>query len=159
MIVVINGAPGSGKTKTVKHLLESTPNSAAIDGDLLLGINPQNRTDDERRLRYKNITDVAKNYHQSGYKTIFISFVYGQKQLSEQLDMLKEIDKVEVFALVPNEEALRKRHAQDTYSREGIESSIALNKKIAAVKGVHVIDNSEMSIEEVARKIKKTAGL
>lgn len=159
MIVIINGAPGSGKTTTVKYLLESTPNSAAVDGDLLLGVNPQNRTDGERRLRYKNITDVAKNYHQSGYKTIFISFVYGQKQLNEQLDMLKEIDRVEVFALVPNEETLRKRHAQDTHARDGIGSSIELNKKIAAVKGSHIIDNSKMSIEEVARKIKKTVDL
>lgn len=159
MIIIVNGAPGSGKTKTVRHLMETTLNSAAIDGDFLLGINPQNRTDEERTLRYKNIADVAKNYFEFGYKTIFISFVYGKSQLEEQIDFLKNTDNVEVFALVPNEETLRNRHSGDKYDREDIESSIELNRRIAEIENIQIIDNSNLSIEEVAGKIKQIAGI
>lgn len=159
MIIIVTGAPGSGKTKTVRRLMESTPKSAAIDGDPLLGVNPFNRTIEERKLQYKNIANVTKNYHEAGYKTIFISFVYGQSQLNMQLEMLKEIDNVEVFVLVTSEKSLRKRHANDLYAREGIEASLNLNKEMAKLDNVHVIENSDLSIEQVVKMIKKTAGL
>lgn len=159
MIIIINGAPGSGKTKTVQQLMESTLNSAAIDGDPLLGINPFSRKIEERQIQYENIAVVARNYHDHGYKTIFISFVYGQSQLEIQRKLLENIDKVEVFVLVPNEETLRNRHETDSYVRETIESSIGLNKDMAELKNVHIIDNSHMTIEQVRNQIKKTLNL
>ena len=159
MIIIVTGAPGSGKTKTVKQLMESTLNSAAIDGDPLLGINPFNRTTKERKLQYKNIADVSKNYHDSGYKTVFISFVYGESQLKMQLELLEVIDKVEVFVLVPTEKTLRERHANDSYAREEIQPSLELNKNMSELENVHIINNSDMSIEQVATRIKRTMGL
>lgn len=160
MIIIINGAPGSGKTKTAAYLFENTSPSAIIDGDHLLGINPQNRTDEELDLRQKNITAVARNYHESGYSTIFVAFVYmGPIYLSKQIELLKTIDDVKVIALVPNKETLRSRHLNDDYKREGIESSIDINNKIRELPADEIIDNSEMTIEEVGEHIKKTLGL
>jgi broad-specificity NMP kinase len=159
MIIIVTGTPGSGKTKTVHELMESTLNSAAIDGDPFLGINPFNRTTEERQLQYKNIADVARNYYEHGYKTIFIAFVYGQSQLEMQIELLKDIDKVEVFVLTPKEKALRERHESDSYEREAIEPSLELNQKMAELKNVDIIDNSDMSIEEVAVQIKRISGL
>lgn len=160
MIVIINGAPGAGKTKTTIYLFEHTKPSAIIDGDPMLGINPHNRTDEELDLRQKNITSVAKNYHEYGYKTIFISFVYmGPEYLSKQIDLLKDIDVVKVIALVPNEETLRNRHVNDDYKREGIESSLDINNKIRELVADVVIDNSNMTIEQVGGKIKQELNL
>lgn len=160
MITIINGTPGSGKTKTGKYVFENTENSAFIDGDWLLGINPYERNDKGRLLRYKNIASLAKNYYEAGYTNILIASVYiKDDNLQEQIDLLKIIDSVKVFALVPNEETLRKRHSEDTYKREEIESSIDLSKKIEALAGVEVIDNSNISIEEVAALIKQKLGL
>ncbi len=134
--------------------------SAWIDGDTMLGINPQNRTDKELDLRQLNIAAVARNYHNYGYKTIFVSFVYmGPVYLSKQVNLLKEIDEVKVFALVPDEKTLRERHSNDTYKREGIESSIEINKKIAALENMTIIDNSNLTIDQVGTQIMKDLGL
>lgn len=154
MILIINGAPGSGKTKTAQFLFESTDKSALIDGDWLLAINPEDRKE-KRHLRYKNIAAVAKNYHKAGFTNIFISFVYTRPEdLVEQTNLLRSLEPVLVFALIPNEEILRKRHAEDTYKREEIESSIELNNKINELENIEKIDNSNLSIEEVASLIK-----
>jgi adenylylsulfate kinase-like enzyme len=157
MIIIITGAPGSGKTVTAKYLFENTNNSAYIDGDWMRVVNPRERNgnnNDQRKLGYKNTACVVTNYHENGYTNIFIAFVYMQDEhLQEQVDLLKEIDTVKVFALVPNEETLGKRHREDLYKREGIESSLDLNKKIANLKNVKVIDNSILRIEEVAKII------
>lgn len=159
MIVIINGAPGAGKSKTAKLLFESTNNSAYVDGDWLLATNPHDHKD-QRHLRYKNIASVAGNYSKAGFENIFISFVYArQEDLSEQINSLKDLDKVRVFALVPNEEILRKRHSEDTYKREPIDSSAELNRKIALLEDVEVIDNTSLSVEEVANKIKQSLGI
>jgi len=154
MIILINGAPGSEKTKTAERLFELQPQSAWVDGDYMLVVNPQERTNKEMRLRMKNISAAVNNYHEAGYSNIFISFVYMEPQfLSDQINMLSGIDTVLTVALVPDEETLRNRHNQDTYKREGIEYSISINKQIASIKHDEVIDNSQMSIDEVAQKI------
>lgn len=154
MIVIISGAPGSGKTKTAEYLVQTTPNSAWIDGDWMLRINPQKRNTKEIYLRMKNISDIVKNYNKSGYSYIFISFVYmGSKVINDQKNMFSNIDTVRFFALVPDDNTLRNRHDKDTYEREEIESSIKINRTIANLENVTVIDNSNLSIEEVAKKI------
>jgi len=154
MIVIINGAPGAGKTKTAKYLFESTDKSALIDGDWLLAINPEDRKE-KRHLRYKNIAAIARNYCEAGFTNIFISFVYIRSEdLLEQINLLKDLGEVLVFALIPNEEVLRKRHTEDTYKREEIESSVKLNNKINELGNIEKIDNSNLSIEEVSKIIK-----
>ena len=160
MIVIINGAPGSGKTKTAEYLLQTIPNCAWIDGDWMLRVNPQNRTDKELQLRQQNIAAVAKNYHDGGYAYIFISFVYlGPKSLSAQKNMLHEVDNVKVIALVSDGQTLRNRHISDTYSREDIDSSIEMNSKIARLEKVKIIDNSNLTIEETGNQIIEVLGL
>ena len=125
MIIIINGAPGSGKTKTAQYLFENTDKSAFIDGDWLLAITPEHKNDEERRLRYKNITSLAKNYNESGFTNIFVSFVYiSDTNLQEQITQLNELGDVKVFVLTPTDDRLKERHTKDDYKREGIETSI-----------------------------------
>ena len=155
MIAIITGAQDKKKTKTAKYLFENTERSALIDGDWLLAINPEQKNDEERLLRYKNIFTLAKSYHEGGFVNIFISFVYiSDANLQEQIKQLKEIDKVNVFALTPTEEKLRERHASDAYKREGIESSININEQIKKLSTDETIDNSAMTVEEVAEAIR-----
>ncbi len=154
MIIIINGAPGSGKTKTAEYLFLHTDKSAWIDGDTMLGIQPQLRTDTELDLREENIAAVARNYYKYGYTTIFVSFVYmGPMYLSKQINLLSPIDTVKVIALVPDEAVLRERHVNDDYKREGIEPSIEINRKIKALDADEVIDNSHMSVSALGEYI------
>lgn len=154
MIVIINGAPGSGKTKTAEYLFEKTINSAWIDGDVMLGINPQNRTDKELELRERNIASVVKNYNQYGYKTIYISFVYmSSNYLANQIDLLKNIDDIKVISLIVDDDILKERHINDNYKRVSIESSLEINQKIKDMNECEFIDNSNMTIEEVGAYI------
>lgn len=154
MIVIINGAPASGKTKTAKLLFESTDKSALIDGDWLLATNPHDHGE-QRFLRYKNISTLAKNYYEAGFTNIFIAFVYARAEdLTEQVNQLAEIDTVKVFALVPHVDTLRKRHLEDSYKRASIDETLDLHTKIQNLKSMEIVDNTDMSPEEVANHIK-----
>lgn len=155
MIVIITGAPGSGKTKTSKLLFETTDNSAWVDGDSALTTNPFDRNK-QRHLRYKNIASLVNNYIEEGFINIFISFVYARNEdIKEQISLLNEKETViKVFALVANAETLNKRHLNDDYKRVNVESSIELNNKINELGNAEKIDNSNLSIEEVAKIIK-----
>ena len=156
MIVIINGAPGTGKTKTAEELNSKIPQSALIDGDCLLAINPRNNSDEERSLRYKLIAEVAKIYYQHGYLTIFIAFVYpGPSSLSEQIQLLSNFDQVKVVSLITDNEELRRRHQSDNYKRGGIENSIRLNDQIKKLTETELIDNTHLSLEQVAEEIIK----
>ena len=159
MIVIINGAPGSGKSQTAKILFEQTGNSAWIEGDHLLATNPHDHGE-QRHLRYKNIAALAKNYHDGGFKNIFISFVYGRTEdLSEQHNLLRGIDTVKVVTLIPNNQTLKKRHKEDSYKRATIEESVELNNKIAELQNIEIVDNSDISIEEVVKQIKQKVNI
>ena len=156
MVVIINGAPGTGKSRTAEALLLKTPQSAWIDGDWLLAIHPRNGTNEERILRYTQIAGVAKTYYENGYTTIFISFVYpGPTSLSEQVELLTAIDQVKVVSLITDSEELRKRHLLDTYKREGIENSIELNNKISILNVDCQINNTNVTLDEVVAKIQE----
>ena len=160
MFVIINGAPGSGKSTTAKLLFETIPQSAYVDGDTLLAINPEEKNDSTRQIRYKNIAATAKNYHESGYKHVFISFVYMKSaDLNEQIELLKDTDEVKVFSLITDEDTLRQRHANDSATREPIESSIKLNESISTIEEGEKIDNSNMSIDDTAALIRNKLGL
>ena len=154
MIVIINGAPASGKTKTAKLLSESIDKSALIDGDWLLATHPHDHGD-QRYLRYKNITSLAKNYHEAGFTNIFIAFVYARAEdITEQVNQLAEIDTVKVFALTPHADTLKKRHSEDDYNRANIDETLDLHSKIQALESMEIIDNTNLSPEEVVEQIK-----
>jgi len=156
MIIIVTGAPGSGKTKTSKLLFETTDNSAWVDGDSVLVTNPFDRNK-QKRLRYKNIASLVRNYIDEGFINVFISFVYARNEdLKEQISLINEKETVvRVFALVLNTEALSKRHLNDDYERVSLESSVGLNNKIRGLENVEFIDNSNITIEETADKIKE----
>lgn len=154
MIVIINGAPGTGKSKVAELLNGRVANSAWIDGDWMLRINPREGSVNERNLRYRQIANATRTYFEAGYKTIFISFVYmGPVGLTKQLDMLKKIDDVNIFALTASNNVLAKRHQTDSYKREGIEESIKINQKIKTLEDVEFIDTSDLAISDVAKII------
>lgn len=156
MIILITGAPGSGKTKTTKLLFETTDNSAWMDGDSALTTNPFDRNK-QKHLRYKNIASLVNNYIDEGFSNVFISFVYARNEdVKEQIGLLHERElKVKVFALVADAEILSKRHLNDDYKRVSVESSIGLNDKIKQLENVEFIDNSNLTIEETVNKIKE----
>lgn len=156
MIIIINGAPGVGKSKTAELLHEQTQNSAWVDGDWLLRVNPLTGSDKERFLRYELIGTLAERYKKHGYETIVISFVYmGPNALAKQLEYLEKVDTVKVFSIVVNKEALTHRHTNDTYPREKLESSLEINEKIRNLEGTEIIDTSDLSLKEVVEVIKK----
>lgn len=154
MILIINGAPGVGKSKTAESLNLKISQSAWIDGDWLLAINPWTGVDQERQLRYQQIAVVAKNYHDFGLTTIIISFVYpGQNGLAEQISLLEKIDQVKVVSLVVDPEILTHRHSTDPRDREKLENALDLNEKIKQLPDTEFIDNSEMTLEQTAEAV------
>ena len=116
-----------------------------------------NLSDPEEKLRlfrYQNIANLTKSYINIGCDFVIISFVYvGPIGLSDQINLLKTLDKIIVFNLITNEKSLRERHNNDSYEREDIEESIKLNERIKKFEGVEVIDNSEKTIEETIQII------
>jgi broad-specificity NMP kinase len=156
MIIIITGAPGSGKTKTAELLNKTILNSAWIDGDCALGVNPQIRSDAEVDIRYSNIASMVKNYKAASYEHVFISFVYPNNQwLEEQIEKFDSVDTVKVFGLITKNEVLKARHKQDTYTREDIDSSIELNDQIRNIANIQIIDNSDLTLDQVSERIQE----
>ncbi len=154
MIIIITGAPGTGKSKTAKLLLESTNNSAHIEGDFALATNPSDRSL-QKHLRYKNIASLANNYIEEGYSQIFVSFVYARNEdLEEQTKLFNGNENIKTIALITKPEILNQRHINDDYERVGINESTVINNMIAKLNDIKIIDNSNLTIQETVDKIK-----
>jgi hypothetical protein len=152
MIVVINGAPGTGKTVTAKLLFESTAKSALIDGDWLLATNPHSHSENSQ-LRYKNIATIAINYHENGFTNVFISFAYVRPEdLSEQSDLLKmHYGKIPLGKLAKMLNTTESG-VQHKASRLNLKMQYNLeNKKIDSWKTCNDFDNYEISRNGIIR--------
>lgn len=82
-LLIIVGQEGSGKSTTVRALLEVTPRSAQIDAEDVGTVNPWQMDDAFIRLLHANVADLTRNFWDAGYQNVIAgSFMsnYGQYQ-------------------------------------------------------------------------------
>lgn len=85
IIVILNGAPGVGKSTTAQLLAKSFQNSVCIRGDdIKHWIVNRNSEDLARGLTYINGGSCCRNYAKAGYEFIIFEYVFTKKNHVER---------------------------------------------------------------------------
>jgi predicted ABC-type ATPase len=124
-LIIINGAPGVGKSAISNILFSKLGNSAFLDGDDVWRINPFEVTEKTRSIVERNIIFVLRNYIEAGYEYVILAWVLHNQSITERLLInLKNLEfKVHIFTLICSEEILVERRHQ-----QGRETDIAIDR-------------------------------
>jgi predicted kinase len=107
-LVIINGAPGVGKSTVANPVFPELPNSAFLDGDDVWRINPFEVTERTKAIVIKNIPFVLRNYLEAGYDYVLLAWVMHRQEIIDSVvaDLSDLRPEVHVFTLVAEEGAL-----------------------------------------------------
>jgi len=127
-LIIINGAPGVGKSTIGNVIFSRLHNSAFLDGDDVWRINPFEVTDRTRSIVERNIAFVLRNYIEASYEYVILVWVLHQQSIIDHL--LGNLDdlkfKVYIFTLICDEEILLERLRQQ--GKKGRELEVALDR-------------------------------
>jgi predicted ABC-type ATPase len=114
-LIIINGAPGVGKSTVGSLLLSKLNNSAFLDGDSVWRINPFEVNEKTKNIVDQNIAFVLRNYIEAGYEYVILAWVLHRQTIIDRLlSKLNDFKlKVYVFTLVADEETLVDRVRAD----------------------------------------------
>ncbi len=145
--ILIVGQPGTGKTTLGRALSSSTPDSAYIDTDALISVNPFNPLELDE-LIFENIRALSDNFIKAEYQTIIISGGIRDQEtfdrLASQLPAGAEI----VLILLKAEERVR-RERKEARARDVADSGEHfdfLNKLYPAIEHLNINDNHHATI-------------
>ncbi len=150
-LIIVNGAPATGKSTVVKHLHARLAKSALLDADDVWRINPFEVKDRTRKLAEDNITSVLRHYIGAEYEFVILAWVLPDQAIIDRLlDRLKDLPKVvHVFTLVAEESVLLDRMRNDP--GRTTDPQLAL-RRLRQTKSLNSqkIDTSSASPEDVA---------
>lgn len=89
-LIIIEGQEGSGKSTTVRALVEVTPQSARLDAEDVGEVRPWAMSDEYMRLLHSNVADVTRNFWDAGFPNVitgsFIRDYQDYLRFRERLD-------------------------------------------------------------------------
>ena len=161
-LIIINGAPGMGKTTTCEELAKILPRNVYLDCDCFMWANPYTQTEETERIRYENISFVTNNYLScTEYDNVIINWVFAnQNAIDKILAKLNLANvKVQTFSLtcrfdiwklrMENDSINRKRKIQTTYDKWAKRITEGYYKEIKS----RIIDTSEITAAQTAKII------
>lgn len=158
-IIIIAGAPGTGKT-TVSEMLRQKLDSPLIDfGDLRiwhLDKNWSNQSAEEEQMAFENLVFILKNYIKRDYRNIIVTDLKDERVnlLSRSLSPLEVI----IFTLtVRDDKELKKRVLGERDSGfKNVEGAQVWNKKIIERESFineYKIDNTHSDPKKTVNQI------
>ena len=163
-LIIINGAPGMGKTTVCEELAKILPRNVYLDCDCFMWANPYVVTEETERIRYQNISFVTQNYLScSEYENVVINWVFAGQGAIDRI--LAELDLTDVtvrtYSLVcrfdiwkarmENDKVNQKRKIETTFRKWTQRINDGYYETIAA----KTIDTSEISAGQAAEIIAK----
>ena len=153
-LILLSGSPCVGKTTVGQHLFEQYENSAYLDGDWCLCVNPFSVTDKRLRNGDKIMSFVLSNYLTSGFDYVFFtSVVLTDRNIRENI--LKDITATDYevmgFTLTCSEETLVSRH--DERGDEGDTNFYWLH--LPPHPADIVINTDDKTVAEIAREMRR----
>jgi dephospho-CoA kinase len=145
-LIVIAGAPGSGKT-TVSDLLHAILQSPYIDfGDVRnfhLDRQWSNQSPEEEQMSFENLIYILKNYIRYGYKNVILNDLkdFRVRQIPE---LFAAHNYLIATLVVPSDDELAARIRKRNSGYTNVESALAWNKEIQRrplLAGEYRIDN------------------
>lgn len=151
--IIINSAPGVGKTTLLKLLEKKLPNGyALIDGDDVGRTVPLSLSVDWLNLIQDNIIACAKNFKAYGINTLIISFVFPAQERIERLTKLLKKEGISVYhiTLICEPSVLKERIVKrNTTKIMNPERAIKCNDQIRELQSDFSIDTTYKSAEEI----------
>ncbi len=156
-LIIINGAPGIGKTSSSQLLYQQLNNSAWLDGDWCWMINPFKVTDENKRMVEDNIIHVLLNYiNNSSLDYIILCWVIPHQALLNSLLEKLANKNLQIYkiTLIAQADIFRNRLLKDKRTEEQILDSI---KRLEVYHNMDTIkiDTSHLSIQETVTRIKE----
>jgi hypothetical protein len=161
--IVITAAPGMGKSTLFASLAEKLPeNSAFLDGDEVGHLVPFRLTREWLDLVQDNIAACAANFAKCDVRLLVTAFCLpAQERVDRITKLLEDIGyEVHTVGLVSDNETLlernRARGGDDIRDAQEFAESLRCNRGIRELKGVTLIDTTDMTVEEAAMTLLHT---
>ena len=153
-LIIVNGAPATGKSAVAKLLHAQLDNCALLDADDVWRIHPFEVNDRTRKLALDNVTSVIRNYIEAEYDYVILAWVlHRQAIIDDLLDSLSDLPKrVHIFTLVADEQVLLDRLRNDPGRQTPVERAILRLRQTRSLK-TQKIDTSSAGPEQVASTI------
>lgn len=159
-LIIIGGAPGSGKT-TVSRLLHETFQSVMIDFGTLREFHLDNwwtkQSEKEEQMAFENLVFILKNYIRNGYENIIVNDLKDFR-IEQIPQTFAAEDYLIVTLVVRDDDELRARvlnPSRDSGFRD-VERALAWNRAVIerpAVKNEYKLDNTANRPEDTAQEI------
>ena len=156
-LIIINGAPGVGKSIVGRLLLSKLSHSAFLDGDDVWQINPFEVNEITKDIVERNVASVLRNYLEANYEYVILAWVLHQQSIIDRL--LSRLDNlkfnVHVFTLIADEEVLLRR--LQTNKGRRTDPNIALDRLRQSLKlRTEKIDTTMLGPEVIVDRILNT---
>lgn len=163
-IITITGMAGSGKTTVAKALLWKLKNSAHIESDSLISVNPFIYNANLEKLGIRNIVLLIKNFFSSGYENIIISGLIRNKKIFNYFyKLIKPKTKIYIIHLEANKKSraqrrlVRARDGADTkkwidWIDKKFPEDFTLNTSDERYKFLK-INNDEKSLKKIIERV------
>lgn len=157
-VIVIRGAPGSGKSRTAKCLAARIGRGARVEVDTLRSmVIPVDWKNQAEHIGVLSLaTHVVVGFLALGHRPVIVVDTFSGNKLVKFLTELRELRAgvdVRLFALVPTSAALRARveeRAPDEFKDVTVCEKLNRDTVRFLQPGERVIDNSGLSPEETA---------
>ena len=154
-LIIINGAPGVGKTSVCKELYKSIDKSVWLDGDWCWMMNPFIATEENMKMVEDNINFLLRNFlNNSSYEYVIFNWVIGSEStFNNILERLKDLEfKLYKISLLCSAEALKQRMIKDRREETKIQYSINKLKSYEKM-ATYKINTTSMNIGDIINEI------
>jgi adenylate kinase family enzyme len=157
-LIVIGGAPGSGKT-TICKLLQQKLESPLIDfgwiREFHLDREWKKADEKEKQMSFENLLFILKNYIKYGYKNVIINDI-GDNHALEIMKMFSKNNCLLITLIIEDEELKRRVVGPRDSGFKDFKKAIQWNNELKnrnTIKNEHKINNSHNSPEKTANLI------
>ena len=154
-LIVINGAMGIGKTSICKELNKKLTNSAWLDGDWCMMINPLHFTEKNQKIFLDNVYHLLNNYLSSpSFEYVIFSWVIPREEMMEYIIKKLSAHSFEVMrvTLLCEDTKLRERMLNAGRDKATIKKSILYQQTFRSGNTIK-IDTTELSVLATVDKV------
>lgn len=160
-IIILRGAPGSGKTQAAKSLSGFFPNGAKVEVDLLRQmVISVDWTNQEEHINLLNLsTRLVYDFFKLGFTPVIVIDTFSGNKLNKYLNNLYDLDKglrIKIFGLFTSNDELKRRiELRGREEFRDLAICQKLNNKVMEMKfdGEYQINTTGLSSNQTADKI------